>query len=501
MSLSYMKKLICFLSSSWFCLGRGLNLTPQNGCSYLRRSIRSFGTFQASRRLHGLHASDRDVNVGFESLGVIEGLRSGLESQDILVPTPVQRAVIPRLMQRENILIAASTGSGKTLSYVLPTMQMLSNAEELGYTRKKSRPRVIVLVPTRELAQQVLQSFKSLSHFARVSSCAILGGEQYSIQKKRLDRLVDVVVASPGRLRKHKEDKNVFFSEVDTVIVDEVDTMLHQGFGEDVRYVLKGVLTRKKMQQMNEGVIDTGNSRQTVQVVMATATLTKGVNSLTVDLKGGFHAKEGDMTSPEVKFNVVKVDGLHHALSNVQHVLEPVHGNRDKIDVLTEILSKRKDSNHKTAIFCNSIASCQAVAYGINEAGFQAQSYHGDLNSRMRGANLVSFREGDIKCLVCTDIASRGLDIPGLDHVVMFDFPLNPIDYLHRAGRCGRMGKNGTVTSIVTKKDRVLSAAIMAAIEKNLPLESLSSDKRDYMPGGKLYFLSKTGRSSTGSKQ
>lgn len=486
-----MKRFICFMSSTLFCLTRGVTSLAVNKGNW--RGL--VNVDQVRRRVHGLQASGKDVTSGFESLGVVDGLRSGLESQGIHVPTLVQRKIIPRLMQRENILIAASTGSGKTLSYVLPTMQMLSSAEEQGYLRKKSRPRVIVLVPTRELAQQVLQAFKSLSHFARVSSCAVLGGEQYSIQKKKLDRLVDVVVASPGRLRKHKEEGNIFFSEVDTVIVDEVDTMLHQGFGEDVRYILKGVMSRrKKVQPNNEASLDAGEFKR-VQIVMATATLTQDVNSLTFDLKDRFHSNnEGDSSKPsDVKFSVVKVDGLHHASRSVQHIFEPVHGNRDKIDVLSDILNKHKDSNHKTAIFCNSIASCQAVAYGINEAGFRADSYHGDLNSRMRGANLASFRDGDIQYLVCTDIASRGLDIPDLNHVIMFDFPLNPVEYLHRAGRCGRMGKSGTVTSIISKKDQVLSAAIVAAIEKNLPLESLSSDKRDYIPGGKLYFLSQQG--------
>lgn len=466
-------------------------------------------------RLHSYRARDSGINFArrrvisqmtgnnFESLGVVENLRKGLSSQDIETPTPVQRSVIPRLMQRENVLIAATTGSGKTLSYVLPTIQSLCFAEDQGYVRKKCRPRVIVLVPTRELAQQVLQTFKSLSHYAKISSCAVFGGEQYQIQKKKLDHYVDVVVASPGRLRKHKEQGNVFFSEVDTVIIDEVDTMLHQGFGADVRYILKSAMMRKGKNvpwKSPTGTVETSGNLKGVQVVMATATLTKAVDTLAVDMKGGFNTQDKPSGSQskknatddlDVKFNIIKVDGLHRTSSNVSHTIEPLHGNQDKISLLLGVLNRNSEKHYKSAIFCNSIVSCQAVTYALNESGYKCDSYHGDLNSRMRVASLESFREGKTQYLVCTDIASRGLDILDLDHVVMFDFPLNPIDYLHRSGRCGRMGSFGLVTSIVTKKDRVLSSAILRAIQKNLPLENLSSNKRDYMPGGRLHHLVK----------
>lgn len=163
--------------------------------------------------------------------------------------------------------MAASTGSGKTLAYSLPAIQALHNEELLGYKRLPKRPRCIVLVPTRELAQQVLQSVKQIGHFSKVSSVAVVGGEDYGVQRKlvsapimcsltiimyllrlnfasQLDRMVDVVVASPGRLMQHREQGNVYFSQVNTVIIDEVDTMLTQGFGSDIRAILRNVLRR-----------------------------------------------------------------------------------------------------------------------------------------------------------------------------------------------------------------------------------------------------------------
>ena len=187
-----------------------------------------------------------------------------------------------------------------------------------------------------------------------------------------------------------------------------------------------------------------------------------------------------------VGLKIVEVEGLHKALANVRHYTETVAGGQDKMMVLRGVLSRFDLQNYRTLIFCNSVTSCQAVAYSLNEVGIESISYHGDLNSRMREANLQAFRGGQAQYLVCTDIAARGLDVPEIEHVVMFDFPLNPVDYLHRAGRCGRAGRSGLVTSMVTKRDKVLSEGIRNAISRGLPLDSLTSNKKDYGIGGHL---------------
>lgn len=178
----------------------------------------------------------------FSRLGLLSDVVKGLASQGFTTPTPVQRAVIPRLLGGESLVMAASTGSGKTFAFALPAVQSLITQESQGYTRQPRRPRCVILVPTRELARQILAAIKSLSHFSKISSCAVLGGEQYALQKKQLDRLVDVVVASPGRLMQHKEQGNVYFSQVTHVIIDEVDTMLTQGFGSDIRAILRSAV-------------------------------------------------------------------------------------------------------------------------------------------------------------------------------------------------------------------------------------------------------------------
>ena len=434
----------------------------------------------------------------FTKLGVVPDLVKGLLEQRISVPTAVQRAVIPRLLSGENLVMAASTGSGKTLAFILPAMQKMATQEQQGgYQRQMRRPRCLVLVPTRELARQVLSTVKSLSHFAKISSCAVLGGEQYALQKKNLDRLVDIVVASPGRLAQHKEQGNVHLSQVDTVIIDEVDTMLMQGFGPDIRTILRSVMSRRGVQSsVEEASGEMTTARPSVQLVMATATLTKAVKLLLTDVNGGFNIDYADPTNKtprrvtgeesRVEMKIVEVDGLHRALANVRHVVEDVKG-ADKLVVLGSVLQRHSLKPLRTLIFCNSVDSVRAVQYHLTEAGTPALSYHGDLNSREREANLDSFRKGDNQYLVCTDIAARGLDIKEIDHVIMFDFPLNPIDYLHRAGRCGRAGRKGMVTSVVAKRDKVLSDAVQGAIARGLPLDNLSSSARDYTQGvGKL---------------
>jgi superfamily II DNA/RNA helicase len=392
----------------------------------------------------------------FSKLGLLEELVVGLSAQGFSEPTPVQKAVVPRLLAGENIVMAASTGSGKTLAFCLPIIQSLVLQEQAGYTRMVKRPRCLILVPTRELAQQVLQSIKTISHHCKMSSCAVLGGEPYGLQKKNLDRLVDIVVASPGRLMQHKEQGNVYLSHVSHVIIDEVDTMLTQGFGSDIRAILRSVASRPvnatstgvNANEEGESGIDTdaGEAKRTkgAQLVMATATLTKAVRTLLVDVEQGstvaaaggggkdnsrglFNIEFSDptnltpkkkMTSEElsrqVSMKVVEVDGVHRILPNVKHIFEDVQG-VDKMDVLRNVLTRHKLKKFRTLIFCNTVQSCRAVEYALHDSdgeGTTALSYHGDLNSLQRSVNLDRFRKGEEQYMVCTDIAARGLDIP-----------------------------------------------------------------------------------------
>ena len=438
----------------------------------------------------------------FTKLGLVDNIVNGLADININTPTPVQKTVIPRLLAGENIVMAASTGSGKTFAFALPAIQNMIIQEQYGYKRQVRRPRCLILVPTRELARQILANIKSVSHMAKISSSAVLGGEQYALQKKSLDRLVDVVVASPGRLIQHKEQGNVFLSQVSTIIIDEVDTMLTQGFGPDIRAVLRSVMAKQNRD----------DDQKKVQLIMATATLTKAVRLLLDDISGAnsFNIEFSDASNPTQKKNIdkegnkipihiVEVDGVHRSLPHVRHNIEETKG-LDKLVVLQSVINRFSTKNYRTLIFCNTVDSCRAAEYFLTEAGIASTCYHGELNSRERENNLELFRNGKEQYMVCTDIAARGLDIPEIDHVIMFDFPLNPVDYIHRAGRCGRAGRKGLVTALVTKRDKVLSDAIQGAIARGMPIDNLTSAKKDYQDRGKLAgVVGRTERSTTKS--
>lgn len=423
---------------------------------------------------------------------------------------------------------------GKTLTFALPAIQQLKEQEDGGYIRLRSRPRCLILVPTRDLARQVLSTVKKLSHHVKISSGAVLGGEDSVQQKEMLAGNVDIVVASPGRLLLHKDSGNVHLGHVTHVIIDEVDTMLTQGFGRDIRAILQSiVLHPNKVDGSNRTVaahvepalpnITVRNTAQIsmkdspiskFQVIMASASITKPVRALVGDMEGfnisfkdqinpstrmtgtekSQQSKTTDAQSERINIKVVEVDGFHKALPNVKHVMTELNG-KDKMSVLDELLQSRKGKHMRTMIFCNTIDSSRALSHQFEMStsmDIPAElfaSYHGDLKSEEREKNLNNFRSGRCQYLICTDIAARGLDITDVDHVIMFDFPLNPIDYLHRSGRTGRAGRPGRVTALIGKRDRVLAHAIERSISKNLPLDSLSSSKRDYLATGRLASL------------
>ena len=192
--------------------------------------------------------------------------------------------------------------------------------------------------------------------------------------------------------------------------------------------------------------------------------------------------------------SIAEISGVHRSIPNVKHNMIDIKG-RDKLNVLQDVIEETENKVRKTMIFCNTIDSCRAVAYfmEVQFTGRLCLSYHGEIKSSTRVRNMDIFRDDASLTpmfMVCTDIAARGLDIPGVDHVIMFDFPLNPVDYLHRSGRTGRLGQttnsSGLVTAIVAKRDRVLAHAIDGAIIRNKPLDNLSSNKKDYQDRGKL---------------
>eukprot|EP00571_Detonula_confervacea_P007014 CAMPEP_0172321652 /NCGR_PEP_ID=MMETSP1058-20130122/43942_1 /TAXON_ID=83371 /ORGANISM="Detonula confervacea, Strain CCMP 353" /LENGTH=735 /DNA_ID=CAMNT_0013037219 /DNA_START=48 /DNA_END=2255 /DNA_ORIENTATION=- len=457
-----------------------------------------------------------------------------------------QTEVIPSV---RSIAFAAATGSGKTLAYLLPIVQSLRaqelmalsvenkalSMEALSRLRRPRRPRALILAPTRELARQILSVLKSVGHFCKISSDLMVGGDSYGAQRKKFaDRPVDILVATPGRLVKHRDNGDIFLGSVRHVVIDEMDTMLEQGFQNDLGKLLHPMLYKKKVVDIDEyknGKLALVEGAP--QVILTTATMTPCVRQLLdkPDLPfepkkvyGKQNAEEEDDSSPNsIKIalprdiRVLTAPGLHRVVPRLKQVFVNV-GSADKLSLLTDVVAggerQKREKQKKgeplplTLVFCNTVQSARAAEHALAESGVLCLSYHGDLNSADREDNLKEYRRvgegGDSEgasVLVCTDIASRGLDVPQVDHVVMFDFPLNPIDYLHRAGRTARglssnhsSSKNasgvkrgeGKVTALVTKRDRVLATAIEGAVQRGESLEGLSSRKSDYAQGAKL---------------
>jgi len=506
---------------------------------------------------------------------LVDCLRDDLQ---LTAPTAVQQLVLPELLapleenqqheaagggekksHNKHVAFLAATGSGKTLAYALPIMQRLKHEEVFSQQQSPSssttnqfrppgRPRAVVLAPTRELALQIKAVFKQLAHHIKLSVQCVTGGERNNLERQRLARQpVDVLVATPGRLWKHVQDGTVVLSSSSSsksagskskkkytlrvVVLDEMDTMLEQGFAADLQQLLYPVLYHQRPSGAAASIDPVKDLVPDAPAVWLTsATMTQAIQTMIGDSSGEKVSARKHYTKPQqqleeekaAKLNrpptpqpklppivlppmkVLRAAGLHKTVPRLQQVFVDT-ANVDKLSLLTDVLSS--GSHSKTMVFCNTASSCRAVEYALKEARLDCLSYHGDLHSKARSDNWEQFRMDDASdILVCTDLAARGLDVPAVDHVVMFDFPLNALDYLHRSGRTARGvaggGVKAKVTALVSKRDKVLANAIERAVQRGEPLDGLSSRRTDYLPGGRLDgFLSKSSSSSNNNNK
>lgn len=375
----------------------------------------------------------------FHGLPLLPELRSAVDELMLEEATPIQGSVIPKLLAGEDVVFGSHTGSGKTLAYLLPLMQRLKEAEvqeQLGMPRPY-RPRAAVLVPSRELCLQVTEVAKHLAHHAKCRVQALTGGQKKQLHKRALKAGLDMVVATPGRFMWHREQGHLMLSDLRALVVDEVDTMLDDKFGVDVR-----ALARALQRRAQEG-------GERCQFVLAGATFTPQLRRLLASL---FPAA-----------SLVTTPSMHRPSSTLRERFVPYAG-LNKYTQLLEVLRSLppSDSRH-TLVFCNTSDSCRATQHVLAQHGFGAASLHGEIPPHLRSQNFEAFVAGAANVLVCTDIAARGLDLARVDHVVNFDFPRNSVEYLHRAGRTARAGRPGTVTSVYTKQERALAHALQRA--------------------------------------
>ncbi|KAJ9675377.1 hypothetical protein PVL29_024353 [Vitis rotundifolia] len=389
----------------------------------------------------------------FEELGLSEEVMTAVREIGISVPTEIQCIGVPAVLEGRSVVLGSHTGSGKTLAYMLPLVQLLRRDEALsGVLMKPRRPRAVVLCPTRELSEQVFRVAKSISHHARFRSTMVSGGGRLRPQEDSLNIPIDMVVGTPGRVLQHIEEGNMVYGEIKYLVLDEADTMFDRGFGPDIRKFLAPLKNHASK-----------SDDQGFQTVLVTATMTKAVQKLIdEEFQGIAH---------------LRTSTLHKKIASARHDFIKLSGSENKLEALLQVLEPSLAKGNKVMVFCNTLNSSRAVDHFLGENQIFTVNYHGEVPAEQRVENLKKFKteDGDCPTLVCTDLAARGLDLD-VDHVIMFDFPLNSIDYLHRTGRTARMGAKGKVTSLVAKKDLLLATRIEEAIRKNESLEALTAD-------------------------
>lgn len=331
-------------------------------------------------------------------------------------PTPIQAQGIPIVLQRRDLIGIAQTGTGKTASFTLPMIEMLSRG------RSKARmPRALVLEPTRELADQVSESLNRYSKYSKLSHALLIGGVSMDDQTKKLDRGVDVLIATPGRLLDHFERGRLMLSQVNILVIDEADRMLDMGFIPDVERICKLLpFTR--------------------QTLFYSATMPPEIRRLT----------------DQFLHNPARVEVARPATTaaNITQELVEIPANDwAKREALRRLIRENEATLTNAIVFCNRKRDVDVVAKSLTKHGFDAAPIHGDLDQSVRMKTLEKFRAGELKLLVASDVAARGLDVPSVSHVFNFDVPIHADDYVHRIGRTGRAGRSGQAFMLATPRD------------------------------------------------
>ena len=371
----------------------------------------------------------------FETLGLAPDLLKAIEKTGYTQPTPVQEQAIPAAIAGHDLLVSSHTGSGKTAGFVLPTLHRLIGRRP----EPKSGPRVLILTPTRELAQQVERAVKTYGAGLRwLNTACLVGGAPFFAQVKQLSRPVDVVVATPGRLIDHVQRRKVKLSDIEVLILDEADRMLDMGFIDDIEAI----------------VAATPASRQTL---MFSATLDGVVGDLARKLtREPQHIEIGnqDEKRGNIEQRLMFADDLGHK----NRLLEALLGG---------------DDLQQAVVFTATKKSADELSLILQEKGFSAAALHGDMHQSMRNRTLQRLRQGRVDVLVATDVAARGIDVAGISHVINFDPPRHVEDYVHRIGRTGRAGRDGVAITLSGPRETSLIRAIERYTGDRLAIHSI----------------------------
>jgi superfamily II DNA/RNA helicase len=419
----------------------------------------------------------------FSKLQLIEPIQKAIKLCGYAAPTPVQEQAIPKALAGQDLIATAQTGTGKTAAFVMPALQRISVAP----LKRSKGPRVLVLTPTRELANQVTDAVRTYGKFMRIRSGAILGGMPYFEQQRLLSQPVDLIVATPGRLIDHMERGRIDFSRLELLVLDEADRMLDMGFSDAVNTIAAA----------------TPASRQTL---LFTATMDDAMAKLA-----------GRLLKDPVR---VDIAGKKTTLEAIEQRLHAADDMQHKSRLLKHLIADSAVT--RAIIFSATKRNADQLAVELSAQGHSAAALHGDMNQNARNRTIMNMRRGRIRLLVATDVAARGLDVTGITHVINFDLPKNAEDYVHRIGRTGRAGASGIAISFASSKEvdslrqieryigQTIPQQVIPGLEPARPLRRSSgaarpgpsfSNRRPAPAAGRRYGQNASSRNSFGSGQ
>lgn len=373
-----------------------------------------------------------DESITFNQLSLHPKLLQAIEFLGHTIPTPIQCKAIPKILNGCDLRASAETGTGKTAAFLLPALNRLT----VPHSIKGQGPRILILVPTRELAMQVAEEATKYSRFIpHVKTVCVYGGAPYPPQNRQLSRPYDILVATPGRLIDHMSKGRIPFNRIEMFVLDEADRMLDMGFMQSVEQIAK-TLPKEH------------------QTLMFSATLKGPIMKLSERL----------LTKPLE----ISIDSKQNNQDNIEQGVFHLGSLKDKYTALNHLLT---DLVYDQAIVFTSTKHHAGILHEhLLESGHSAAALHGDMNQHQRSKTVARLRRGEIKILVATDVAARGIDVPTISHVINFDLPNNVEDYVHRIGRTGRAGAKGTAISFSGAKDFQFLRRIEQFIGKKINL-------------------------------
>lgn len=390
----------------------------------------------------------------FATLLTHKPLLAQLTELNYHTPTSIQIKAIPSVLEGRDVMAGAQTGTGKTAAFALPLLERLASKPSQG------KVRVLVLTPTRELAQQVFASFEKYGAQTQIKQALVYGGVSIAAQVEALSQGVDIVVATPGRLLEHLKQGAVSISELETLVFDEADRMLDMGFMEEINQILKFTPTSNR------------------QTLLFSATFDDALFKLSQSL----------LNEPKL----IEVNKRNAAAKEVEQRIYAVDAER-KRELICHLITGK--NWHRVLVFSRTKDAAAKLAKQMSAADVPAAAFHGDLSQGVREKVLQDFKAGELKVLVATDVAARGLDIVDLNVVVNYQLPHKAEDYVHRIGRTGRAGSLGLAISLVTPEEEPLLEAIEVVLDKRLAQQWLPGFEPD------LTKLAPTGRKNSKSAQ